>query len=543
MKKSPLARRFFHLLYLNNHSIQQKKILGDRNSYPVMNKFLSYYFFIGILFLFWSCDFKQKSSHSFILSEELFQSGDSLKAEFRNIGIDSLNVLATKSWENEDYQQALRILKVAFDKDATEREDAEMAKILNTLGLVQWRLGNNEDAMQSYNEAGRLAEKLELYRLLGLTHTNRSLILKEQGDFDGAFDHNNRAIEIFLELKEYRDLGISLNNQGQIFKNQRIHDVAKTYYRRALDSYKKVSFKDGEAASYYNLADIYLREREKDSALEAIKHSLDLGEESGSKIRIAEAYNKMSEIYENFGYTDSALHYYKLYSFENNRILINQQSKRLAEYQVKMGTEVKNLQIQNLQNEQRLAATRYWFIVIVLILCTLIVGFFVYRYFQKLRFRKRSLEQQLVNSERILNIREAELRTYMVDLSKKNEIINSLQSEISALLPEDGSRETEVAKLLEQRILTEEDWIIFKNRFESIYPRFFIKLRQFRLDFTEGEIRNLVLLHLNLSGREMAKILGISPQSVRVNKLRLRKKLEKENFETVESFLSWLKQS
>jgi len=46
------------------------------------------------------------------------------------------------------------------------------------------------------------------------------------------------------------------------------------------------------------------------------------------------------------------------------------------------------------------------------------------------------------------------------------------------------------------------------------------------------------LFRLELSGKEMAKILGISPQSVRVCKMRLKKKLQKQGFNAVEDFLS-----
>jgi len=45
------------------------------------------------------------------------------------------------------------------------------------------------------------------------------------------------------------------------------------------------------------------------------------------------------------------------------------------------------------------------------------------------------------------------------------------------------------------------------------------------------------LLYLDLSGKEMAKILGISPQSVRVGKMRLKKKLKNEGYDSVEDFL------
>jgi hypothetical protein len=47
-------------------------------------------------------------------------------------------------------------------------------------------------------------------------------------------------------------------------------------------------------------------------------------------------------------------------------------------------------------------------------------------------------------------------------------------------------------------------------------------------------------MRLELNGKDMANILGISPQSVRVCKMRLKKKLPADKYETVEDFLQFL---
>lgn len=492
---------------------------------------------VFVSLLFWNCTFsKEETIPQDVANYEVSeQTLDSIDLQYKNLKIDSINKIALTYWQEGDYKKSLALINIAYKKAEKEKDEMELAKVLNTLGLVHWRLGNNEDAMNSYNEAGNMAQRLNLQRLLGLTHTNRGLILKEQKNYEEAFLHNNKAIQIFKNQKEFRDLAIALNNQGQIFKNQKVNDSAKSYYLEALRNYAKVDYKDGEAATYYNLADIYLREGEEVMALTSIEKSLELSLEIDRKLRISEAYQKLSEVYETFNQPDSALKYYKMYALENSSILIANQSKTLAEYQAKMGSEVKNLQIQNLQKEQLLAKNRNWFIATSILIIFLILGFFTYRYFQKIRFKKRNLELQLNSSKKILSIKEQELKTYILDLSKKNAIIESLQKEWNENISS-NSNDAEVAHLLEQKILTEEDWEVFKNRFNSIYPSFFGKVQHYKTPLTEGEIRYLVLLHLDLSSKEMAKILGISPQSVRVSKMRLKKKLKKDGFGSVEEF-------
>jgi len=508
----------------------------------IMIKQIAIYLFVTCICIFLlGCNFSREKASG---QEPVFKATSeldsvSLSSFYQNIKTDSLNDLALEFWRSGEYQKSLKLVNLAYSKAEKENNYEELAKILNTLGLVQWRLGNNEDALSSYTESGNIAERLDMYRLLGLTHTNRALILKEEGNFEAAFHHNNRAIEMFKSQKEFRDLAIALNNQGQIFKNKKVNDSAKSYYLKALRNYEKVDYKDGEAATYYNLSDIYLREGEKILALAAIEKSLDLSLLINRRLRISEGYKKLSEIYETFQETDFALKYYKLYTEENNAILIANQSKTLAEYQAKMGSEVKSLQIENLKKQQRLIKNRNWFIAIAILAILLSGGFFVYRYFQKIRFNKKSLELQLHNSKKILTVKEQELKTYILDLSKKNAIIDTLQKEIGESIQLNKTDE-EVANLLEQKILTEEDWTVFKSKFNNIYPSFFGKIQHFKISLTEGEIRYLVLLHLDLTSKEMSKILGISPQSVRVSKMRLKKKLNKEGYKTVEDFLKVL---
>lgn len=454
------------------------------------------------------------------------------------LDIDSINNKAIFEWEHGNYQKAMSYILLAYDQAKVQKNENKLALVLNTMGLIQWQLNNNEDAMRSYDAAAQIAERYQMHRLLGLTHTNRGLVYKKEGNVDLAFYHNNQAIEIFKEAEHHRDLAIALNNQGQIFKNQGINDSAKKYYLRALNNYKKVDYKDGAAATFYNLSEVLMRQNQEQASIEVAHKSLKLATEIQSKVRMSEAYKRLADTYEHFNKPDSALQYLKRHNTHYNSLLIANQSSSLAKHQAEMGAEVKTLQIQNLQKEKKLASNRLWFIGIGIFIMLLFLAFIIYRKIAKINFKKRSLERELVNSRKILNIKEQELKSYILDLSKKNNLIDKLQKNLKVI--SNPITDKEVSNLLEQKILTDEDWETFKSKFNSIYPGFFLKMRQYETSLTEAEIRYMVLLRLDLSGKEMAKTLGISPQSVRVCKMRLKKKLQNQNFKTVEDFLNWL---
>lgn len=449
---------------------------------------------------------------------------------------DSLHNNAIEAWRNGNFQQALVYITQAYKKAKKENDEVSMAKALNNQGLVNWRLENSEDAMACYEEAARIAEKHKLYKLLGLTHTNRGLVLKEQNNLEMALRHNNQAITIFKQHDYFRELAIALNNQGQIFKKEMKNAEAKAYYLEALKNYKKENYKDGIAATYNNLADISLRENSRQTALDYIRRSVKLSIDINNKVQVNDGYKKMAEIYEHFHDPDSALKYYRIYTEGNTALLIANQSDKLAAYQANLGTEVRNLQISNLRKERQLARNRIWLIGICIIVGLLTGTFFVHRYLSKIRFRKRSLEMELSTSKKIIDIKEQELKAYIIDLTSKSSAIAKLQEQV-VKHSQDSKTDSDVAGLLEQRILTEEDWEIFRSKFKAIYPFFFSRIRQSKVALSEAEIRLIVLLCLNLTGKEMANTLGISPQSVRVGKLRLKKKLQVEGYVSVEQFL------
>ncbi|MGB6083834.1 tetratricopeptide repeat protein [Moheibacter sp.] len=455
----------------------------------------------------------------------------------KDADIDDLNNYATSQWGKGNYKEALNYFSIAYQKAKDEKDETRIANILNNTGLVHWRLGDNLAAMESYRESNRLAQKLGLKRLTGLTYTNISLIQKEESDFENAIENNTKAIKIFQELNSRRDLAIAYNNHGQIFKNQYKNDSALTNYLKAIQIYNHIDYKDGMAATYYNLAEIYTRQQEKQKAVIAADKSLESGLESQSKVRISEAYRKLAETYEFFSEADSALKYHKKYAEFEKEILVANQSEKLIEEQAKLGNEVKNLRIQNLEKEKIIAQNRLWFILISILIILLILSLIVYRRISLIQMKEKELALELENSQKILSVKKKELRNYIVDLSQKNQLINELQQKKSF---ESDKNEIQVAQLLNQKILTDEDWEKFKEKFSGIYPEFLPKLIMLKTSLTEAEIRLLVLLRLKLSGKEMASTLGISPQSVRVTKMRLKKKLQEENYESVEDFLAEL---
>lgn len=471
------------------------------------------------------------------LTENIIASPDT--ALEYNMKLEEIIEHASRQWFVGNFRDGLAHFSVAYKLAKDKEDEHQMAVILNNLGLLYWSLNDDEAAMECYNEATPLAEKLSLKRLLGLLHTNKGLVLRKQKQYEEALEQNNIAIDIFKETEIPRDLAIAYNNHGQIFKVQKQMDSALYYYNKALDIYHLINYKDGMSATYHNLSEIYASKGLEAEALNAARISLQKGMEVGSSVRVEDAYKNLSTIHEHFSHFDSALIYQKKYAESKTETLLSTYSKQLAEYETEMRTEIKNLRIENLEKEKTIAINRMWLSISIFILVLLMVTFFVYRKLHRARVKKRRLELELENSQKILHVKELELKSYIVDLAKKNRMLNELQAQL-AHKAEDDDKTSNVAQLLNQKILTDDDWKTFKEKFSIVYPHFFARIKQYDVHISEAEARFLVLFKLDLSGKEMANMLGISPQSVRALKMRMKKKLNRRGYDSVEDFVARL---
>lgn len=460
-----------------------------------------------------------------------------IQAPDENSSSAELHNYATTQWGKGNYEQALRFFTIAYEKANKENDYQQKAQLLNNIGLTYWKLGDLRLALDNYKEAGSLAEKYNLNDLLALTYTNRSLILREEEAYKSAKIISSKAIEILKEKGISRDLAIVYNNHGQIFKEQGEMDSAKIYYQKALSIYDTIDYKDGKSATSHNLAEIYTYYESKEKAIYFAYKALELGLKSESAVRISEGYKSVSDVFKHFSVLDSALIYYHRYTeFQEEQFKKNSANK-LLELQTNLGYELQKLKIENLEKEQKLSRNRMWMILGGILILGLVLFLFLYKRNASVELKKQQLQKDLEYSQNVLQIKQEELKSYILDLSEKNNRINELQNELSKLSVS-NSNEMKIAELLNSKILTDEDWEKFKSKFNSIYPFFIPKIKLLETNITEAETRYLVLHHLNLSPKEMASVLGISAASIHTCKMRLKRKLQQEDYDSVEEFVS-----
>lgn len=269
------------------------------------------------------------------------------------------------------------------------------------------------------------------------------------------------------------------------------------------------------------LADIYISQGKMQKSWDLLQKSNSYIRKSGQKERYENLYPVISRWYDKQGilnkaiqYKDSAMNAVNVNNnIFNGLVVLRVQQKiarqKLEQIQLKFEEDTRNRRINTII-----------FIVFIIIVIIFILLYYKYRehIYQE---KQRANEAELSFSKERLNNARHEIKNFLKEIENKNILISKLQ-----LIDDSAQNSIAIQEIKDNVILTDEDWKKFRQAFELIYPGYIERLRNKYSNITPAEIRIVVLSRLNLSHKEIANILGISPQSSRVTWHRLKKKLD-----------------
>mgnify|MGYP003604418497 CR=1 FL=1 len=150
--------------------------------------------------------------------------------------------------------------------------------------------------------------------------------------------------------------------------------------------------------------------------------------------------------------------------------------------------------------------------------------------YQQIEFDQKILSFQLDKNNSEIKLKETHnsLASYKTYLSEKTEQVEQLKEEIAK---KDNStsanNKKEVFKqLLNSHLLTEDNWLNFKNEFIKEQSHFYGSIIEKYPDLTESNLRMILLLKMGLSNQNIANLLGVTLEAVKKAKQRLKKKYE-----------------
>jgi DNA-binding CsgD family transcriptional regulator len=135
---------------------------------------------------------------------------------------------------------------------------------------------------------------------------------------------------------------------------------------------------------------------------------------------------------------------------------------------------------------------------------------------------------QAVKLTHELEYKNKELTSYTLNFIQKNEVLEELKQNIQQLkVTQDkatASKLNDLNRIVEHSMNLDKDWENFKRHFEGVHQGFFKTLKDNYPDMTSNELKLCALLKLNMNLKVASHVMGISPESVKTARYRLRKK-------------------
>jgi len=234
--------------------------------------------------------------------------------------------------------------------------------------------------------------------------------------------------------------------------------------------------------------------------------------------RLADVYPRMAKLYaaENNApmaqrYIDSTLFVTDSLERVADRFSATRAEQRLRLEDVRTKAKAQEITLSTKLRERNFA-----------VLSVLLMGVIIVLVLNQKRL-KAKLGQQLAEEKRS----EAERQLEQARLRLDDFMEDMKNHEPECELPElEKPKHTNAEELERSVILTDRQWREFTDLFEKVNPGFFARLKEKLPGLSPAETRFMALSRMRLGNKEMADMLGISPEAIRQTRSRLKRKLD-----------------
>ena len=462
-------------------------------------------------------------------------------------------IIGVAHWAQGNLDLSFRYL-IAARKDYRELRDAlGVANSSLNLGMAYADQRNFDLANRNYEDALQFFRQEEAESRIATTYTKIADLLTLLEKYAPAFDYLNQALVIHRRTGFLYGVAEANQKLGQLAMSQGEWDDAISYFLLAVEAGKQRNDQVGLAGNYLGIGKAYLAKRNLDLSEDYLSRGRKLAEMFGLQRIRRDVYLAFKQLETRRGNFRQALLHADAYLNVKDSLFNREKSNLIANMEVRRAYEAKeeelvlaqkNLDI--LVQENKISSLTKWLLVLGLLTVIAIAYALLLRKNRIIVRKKADLKeahQRRDSLETVLKGKEQELTSYTLNFVQKNEGITALKLLIQNLSKRvDTEHRTELKSIirkLEGLLRVDEDWADFRRHFESVHPDLIKLLGKEFPGLTGNEFRLISLIRLNLSTKEISAVQGISPDSVKTARYRLRKKL---NLDTQDSLFDFLLQ-
>lgn len=430
--------------------------------------------------------------------------------------------------------------------------------------IIQSGAHNNLGAIYAENYQDSLA-LLHFKEAIALMHegaggqfsaeNNIGAILMRQGAYEEAISYFLLAQSHIGRVGGTDNEPLCLKNIGECYTLLEDYQTAESWTLRSLKRAEQLNDTAYQVYAYLQLAEVARRKNLLAQATQQAQTALALSQSAHSPTLQAACYASLSQINANQGRHREALDQLRQYNTITDslqRVEKRMQIEQLEDANQQIMTHQQlPISMQQLQKRTR----NYTLLVVLLATATIAAVALLLVMNRKRQHRISNLEtenelathekhliaekslqqhqqfqqtQQQLSSE--IEKKHREIANYALLVENKNQLlllaIHEIEKRRNDFKVKNRIAMDALLARLRASVHIEEEWNSFRLHFENVHPEFFSRLLQLAPNLTPDDLRFCACLCLNLSSKDISRLLHITPEAVRQRIYRIRKKLD-----------------
>lgn len=436
-----------------------------------------------------------------------------------------------------------------LEKANPEKSKIGRSKCLQLIGTIYSRQGKVKEAIPFSREVVSILEDLEdKSGTLGLAYTTLGGLYETEKHTDSSIYFYKLALNDFEKSNNIAYLPMSYIKMGEIELQHQNEENSLNYFKKALNVANSSQNEQAKVWSLNALGKLYLAKNDLKEAKKYFTKSNEIATKLSDKIFEIKTLEQLIEL------NEKENKFQEVIRLQKRLLAIKEESYSLEKAKIGKSLEVqfetaeKNRKLALMAKEKEIAKlTNYLLVTCIVVLLILFIAGYLFLKNRNERDKqllktKEALVDALETQKELKEIqfkndidhKESQLSAITLQMLQKNELLSEIKTTIEEQQP---LSEKQLVKMVNRHFEQNNNWDDFNLYFESINKNFYSRLKQLYPEISSNDLKICALIKLNLSIKEMASILNISPDSVKTARYRLRKKLQMNADDNLTTFI------
>lgn len=477
------------------------------------------------------------------------------------------------------FSQSIRYQHEALKWFKQLGKTSSVAEVHSLLGTTYYFAHRPEKALQEQQRAMAIYSELNDSRGIALTLTRIGHLREKELKSDEALKLHQRALYYCGQKNDPIIRAEIYENIASVYEDQEEFTKALKYYRMAYALNDAQKGDQARITVLNNIGDCYRKMGNYEQASKFTFRALSEARKSENQYEERSALRDLSKLYDlqqNFKwskiYLDSA---YQI----TETIYSDEGAQQVALLSTFYELEQKDRKIELLDKTKRNAKLTGWIYLLTAFIICLLLFAVIWRQRIRLKNERKNLKAQelvLETNQKLmqveldnawlresklsadlqnqyllerelqqeLQLRSQSLSSHTLQLIEKNGLLESLQQALLKAIKAEGAEKNkllrEVSRQIDFSFHRDRDWSNFEHFFAQVHSSFYDTLKTHLPDISRTEQRLCALIKLKLESKEIAIILGITVDSLRIARYRLKKRLKLNEADSLGSFIELL---